>query len=155
PPADNTLCFGATFDVEDSSLELSQAGQLQNQQELTAVLPNLLAELSSSSPLGGRVSFRCASPDYLPLVGQVPAIEAWQKNYQSTQSSLAISDFPSEWNHAGLWLNIGHGSRGLASIPISAELLASQLVGEPAPFEQALVNCLNPARFILKDLKRQ
>ena len=155
PPADNTLCFGATFDVEDSSLELSQAGQLQNQQELTAVLPNLLAELSSSSPLGGRVSFRCASPDYLPLVGQVPTIEAWQKNYQSTQSSLAISDFPSEWNHAGLWLNIGHGSRGLASIPISAELLASQLVGEPAPFEQELVDCLNPARFILKDLKRQ
>lgn len=155
PPADNTLCFGATFDIEDASLELSQAGQLQNQQELTAVLPNLLVELSTSSPLGGRVSFRCASPDYLPLVGQVPAIEAWQKNYQSTQSSLAISEFPSEWNHAGLWLNIGHGSRGLASIPISAELLASQLVGEPAPFEQELVDCLNPARFILKDLKRQ
>lgn len=163
PPADNTLCFGATFDVEDTSLELSQAGQLQNQQELTAVLPNLITELSTSSsinlptnqPLGGRVSFRCASPDYLPLVGQVPAIEAWQKNYQSTQSSLAISEFPSKWNHTGLWLNIGHGSRGLASIPISAELLASQLVGEPAPFEQELVNCLNPARFILKNLKNQ
>ena len=154
PPADNTLCFGATFDAEDSSLELSQTGQLQNQQELTAVLPTLLAELSTSS-LNGRVSFRCASPDYLPLVGQVPDVETWQKNYTSTQSNLALADFPSEWNCSGLWLNLGHGSRGLASIPLASELLASLLVGEPAPFEQALVDCLNPARFILKDLKRQ
>lgn len=154
PPADNTLCFGATFDAEDSSLELSQTDQLQNQQELTAVLPTLLAELSTSS-LNGRVSFRCASPDYLPLVGQVPDVGAWQKNYTSTQSNLALADFPSEWNCSGLWLNLGHGSRGLASIPLASELLASLLVGEPAPFEQALVNCLNPARFILKDLKRQ
>jgi len=155
PPADNILCFGATFDVDDNNLALNQAGQLQNQQELTAVLPSLLTEISTKQKLDGRVSFRCASPDYLPLVGRVPTIETWQKNYHSTQSSLAISDFPSDWSYSGLWLNIGHGSRGLASIPISAESLASQLVGEPAPFEKELVDCLNPARFILKNLKRQ
>lgn len=159
PPADNTLCFGATFEKNDNSLILNQADQLQNQQELTAVLPSLLAEVVTNQPanqqLDGRVSFRCASPDYLPLVGCLPNIDKWQKNYASTQSSLAVSDFPNEWSHSGLWVNIGHGSRGLASIPLTSELIASQLVGEPAPFEQELVDCLNPARFILKDLKRQ
>ncbi|GLR65209.1 bifunctional tRNA (5-methylaminomethyl-2-thiouridine)(34)-methyltransferase MnmD/FAD-dependent 5-carboxymethylaminomethyl-2-thiouridine(34) oxidoreductase MnmC [Marinospirillum insulare] len=159
PPTKSTLCFGASFDANNPSSALSQADQLQNQQELTTILPNLLAELekpqTAKQELDGRVSFRCASPDYLPLVGQLADLEAWQKGYQSTQSSWAVSDFPNNWSHSGLWLNLGHGSRGLASIPISAELLASQLVGEPAPFEQELVDCLNPARFILKDLKRQ
>lgn len=161
PPTDNTLCFGASFDIEDKSLTINKADQEKNQQELTAVLPDLLAELSTTTKqptnnsLEGRVSFRCASPDYLPLAGHLPNIEMWQKNYSASQSSLVVSDFPNQWNHLGLWLNIGHGSRGLASIPLTAELLASQLIGEPAPFEKELVDCLNPARFILKDLKRQ
>lgn len=161
PPSHNQLCFGATFDVADKSLTLSPDGQQQNQQELTAVLPELLAEIATNQPvnqpnqrLTGRVSFRCASPDYLPLAGRLPNLEKWQKNYTSTQSSWALAEFPSDWQHSGLWLNIGHGSRGLASIPLTSELIASQLVGEPAPFEQELVDCLNPARFVLKDLKR-
>ena len=162
PPSHNQLCFGATFDVADKSLMLSPAGQQQNKQELTAVLPELLAEIAKNQPtnqhsqqLTGRVSFRCASPDYLPLAGRLPNLEKWQKNYISTQSSWSVAAFPNDWQYSGLWLNIGHGSRGLASIPITSELIASQLVGEPAPFEQELVDCLNPARFILKDLKRQ
>jgi len=155
PPSNATLCFGATFDIEDSNLTLREADQQKNKQELAAVLPGLLAELPVTGPLDGRVGFRCASPDYLPLVGRLPAIEAWQKNYDPAQADFAVSDFPNDWAHAGLWLNLGHGSRGLASIPISAELLASQLTGEPAPFEKELVNYLNPARFILKKLRHQ
>lgn len=159
PPMDNTLCFGATFDSGDTNTAMNQAGQQQNQQELDAILPNLLTQLSTSNqttnPLNGRVSFRCASPDHLPLVGRLPKLKAWQENYRLTQSKVAVSDFPSEWQHLGLWLNIGHGSRGLTSIPIAAELLASQLANDSAPFEKELVDCLNPARFILRELRRK
>lgn len=163
PPMDNTLCFGATFDSGDTNTAMSQVGQQQNQQALDAILPNLLTQLSTNeptsnstgNPLNGRVSFRCAAPDHLPLVGRLPKLKAWQENYRLTQAKVAVSDFPSEWQHLGLWLNIGHGSRGLTSIPIAAELLASQLADDSAPFEKELVDCLNPARFILRELRRK
>ncbi len=169
PPMDNTLCFGATFDSGDTNTAMSLVSQQQNQQALEAILPNLLTQLSTNEPtsnstnaalneqfsLNGRVSFRCAAPDHLPLVGRLPKLKAWQENYRLTQANIAVSDFPSEWQHLGLWLNIGHGSRGLTSIPIAAELLASQLTEDSAPFEKELVDCLNPARFILRELRRK
>ena len=52
----------------------------------------------------------------------------------------------------GLYLNIGHGSRGLAYCPLSAELLAGVINNEPLPMARELANALNPARFLIRDL---
>ncbi len=53
-----------------------------------------------------------------------------------------------------LYVNVGHGSRGLTSTPLCAELLAAQITGEPRPLPRELVQALSPARFVLRDLIR-
>ena len=54
----------------------------------------------------------------------------------------------------GLYLSTAHGSRGLTSTPLAAELLASMICAEPLPFSRALCRALAPARFIIRDLAR-
>ena len=54
----------------------------------------------------------------------------------------------------GLWLTTAHGSRGLTSTPLAAELLASLICGEAPPLNRALCRALAPARFIIRDLTR-
>ncbi|MDO6805571.1 hypothetical protein Q4595_24165, partial [Wenyingzhuangia sp. 1_MG-2023] len=55
----------------------------------------------------------------------------------------------------GLWLNIGHGSRGLASTPLCAELLAAQITGAALPVSTQVAAALWPGRFLLRDMIRR
>jgi tRNA 5-methylaminomethyl-2-thiouridine biosynthesis bifunctional protein len=54
----------------------------------------------------------------------------------------------------GAYINVGHGSRGLTSTPLCAELLAALITGEPRPLPRDLRQSLSPARFIIRDLIR-
>ena len=54
----------------------------------------------------------------------------------------------------GLYLSTGHGSRGLTSTPLTAELIAAQIAGEPWPLPVVLARALSPARFLIRDLTR-
>ena len=49
----------------------------------------------------------------------------------------------------GLYLSTAHGSRGLSSTPLAAELLASMICNEPPPLSRELCRALSPARFIV------
>lgn len=121
PPAEDYLCFGASFSRTETSLAISPNDQTENLSKLQQLAPELLATFPKVEELEGRAALRCTTPDQIPLIGELP-------NYQ------------------GIYLNIGHGSKGLASIPLSAELLASQLVNEPAPLETELIERLSLAR---------
>ncbi|WP_308601739.1 hypothetical protein [Massilia sp. Dwa41.01b] len=52
--------------------------------------------------------------------------------------------------HPGLYGLLGYASRGLIWAPLCAELLAARLENEPLPLEAALVDALDPARFVLR-----
>jgi tRNA 5-methylaminomethyl-2-thiouridine biosynthesis bifunctional protein len=52
--------------------------------------------------------------------------------------------------HPGLYGLLGYASRGLIWAGLAAELLASQIEGEPLPLESSLVDALDPARFVLR-----
>lgn len=159
PPHQDQLCFGASFNLHSDNPELTQEDQQSNLEEMQSSLPELIEqlgvdELFSAKP-EGRVGFRCTSPDYLPLVGPAPQARQWQEQYSPLQKNAHWQSSDQASNHPGLWLNLGHGSRGLASIPLTAELLASQICGEVAPLETELIEALHPGRFIIRDLKRR
>lgn len=159
PPLQQTLCFGATFNLHSDNPELTNEDHQANIEELNTSLPTLLSQLEqqqmTAADCTGRVGFRCTSPDYLPLVGPAPVAKRWQELYQELSQNAQRSEWPAAENHPGLWLNIGHGSRGLASIPLASELLVSQLLNEPAPVAKDLVESLHPGRFIIRELKRK
>ena len=47
-----------------------------------------------------------------------------------------------------------YGSRGLVWAALGAELIASQLEGEPWPLERDLAEDVDPARFLLRALRQ-
>ena len=139
PEVDGQRCAGATFSVEDDDETLRTADHAENLAKLDGMLPGIAAELSPAT-LAGRVGFRPASPDRLPMVGALPAPAA-------LDHAGTLADIPRQ---AAAYVMSGYGARGLAWSHIAAELLASQLEGDPLPLERALCEALDPARFLLR-----
>ena len=104
--------------------------------------------------LNGRASFRCTTPDFLPIAGPAPRLNDYVINYKlMREAGRAHIPIPGScWE--GLYLNIGHGSRGLSYAPICADLVASQICGEVPPLELDLRQAIHPGRFIIRDIKK-
>jgi tRNA 5-methylaminomethyl-2-thiouridine biosynthesis bifunctional protein len=144
--------IGATFNLNDHSKALSEKD---HQDNIDNVITQHLNHSIKPIVLGGRVGFRCTSPDYLPLTGPIPDVEAFSTDYAELMHNARLSlDTTGTYFH-GLHCNIAHGSRGLAYAPLSAEILASTIAGEPPPVSQRLVDALNPGRFIIRDMMRK
>lgn len=102
-----------------------------------------------------RVSLRCNTPDRVPLVGMAPNLEKMRSTYAGlSKNARARIDSTGEY-YAGLYLNLAHGSNGLASCPLSAEYLASLIERENIPVSLQMAASLNPTRFLIQDLKKQ
>ena len=112
-------------------------------------------EVLSKDAVLERVALRCNSPDRLPLVGPALDLEKMRINYaELSRNAKAKFNSAGEY-HSGLYLNLAHGSNGLASCPLSAEFLASLINRENLPLNSDMVDKLNPTRFLIKDLKKQ
>ena len=149
-------CIGATFDLRSQDPALRIEDHQRNLQALAAAVPVLADSLNAIDPrsLGGRVSYRCASPDYLPLVGPAPDYPAFLHTYRGLRKN-ARQTIAKQGNYMpGLFVTAGHGSRGLTSTPLSAEVLASQLCGELPPLSRELNRAIAPARFLIRKLSR-
>ncbi len=140
PPFEGVICAGATYD-DDADPALRAASQQENMARLAEILP---AVRVADAPLAGRVGFRCAAPDRLPLAGALP-------DYPSAGRLERLRDVP---RHPGLHCLLGYASRGIIWAPLMAELLVSQLEGLPAPLEANLAAALDPGRFLLKERRR-
>ncbi|MGX8849845.1 bifunctional tRNA (5-methylaminomethyl-2-thiouridine)(34)-methyltransferase MnmD/FAD-dependent 5-carboxymethylaminomethyl-2-thiouridine(34) oxidoreductase MnmC, partial [Pseudomonas aeruginosa] len=96
----------------------------------------------------------CTSPDYLPLVGPLAERAAFDEVYAVlARDARQVPERACPWL-PGLYLNSGHGSRGLISAPLSGELLAAWICGEPLPLPRAVAEACHPNRFLLRDLVR-
>ena len=78
-------------------------------------------------PSEGRVSFRAVTPDRLPVVGRIR---------DQVHGAFA------------------YGSRGLVWAALAAEIIASELEGEPLPIEGKLADALDAARFRKREESR-
>ncbi|WP_062065461.1 bifunctional tRNA (5-methylaminomethyl-2-thiouridine)(34)-methyltransferase MnmD/FAD-dependent 5-carboxymethylaminomethyl-2-thiouridine(34) oxidoreductase MnmC [Cellvibrio sp. OA-2007] len=154
PAANNQHCTGATFNLKDETRELRAEDHRTNLENLRSPLPELLNEWRDLAleNLPGRVAFRCTLPDYLPLIGAVPDEHAMLENFAPLRKNARAAIHKTGRYHSGLFINIGHGSRGLAYTPLCAELLAAQINQETLPLPRELANALNPARFLIRDL---
>jgi tRNA 5-methylaminomethyl-2-thiouridine biosynthesis bifunctional protein len=156
PENDGGLTIGATFDQRDRDAGLRSEDHRRNLQALRDALPGLLRDevFQQLDALPGRVGFRCTTPDYLPIVGAVADTPLLRERFAPlARNARSRVTADSAWL-PGLYVNVGHGSRGLTSTPICAELLAALIVGEPRPLPRSLQHALSPARFAIRDLIR-
>ncbi len=158
PLADGGVCIGATFDLRDDDPQPRAASDAANIAALNRALPDLLTEETAAAgsaavTTASRVGFRCTTPDYLPLVGAMPDIAQMQAQFTALRGQQPAADAAGAWL-PGLYVNVGHGSKGLSSTPLCAELLAAIISGEVRPLPTDLMQALSPARFALRDLIR-
>lgn len=139
-------CLGATFSPGETSTDTRTKDHQANFAILRRIAPELHQSLKMQ-PVTGRAALRCATPDYLPLVGQLldsATLTAKPPRHNADPAGLAWLE--------GLYVNTGHGSKGLITAPLSAEILASAICGEPAPVDIKLLAALDPNRFLLRKL---
>ncbi len=156
PAVNGRHTFGATYELSATHLEVSSDGHRENLARLDATDPRLAAALGAPdlARLSGRAGLRCVTPDYLPLVGPAPIEHRMLETFAPLRrdAHAAIPHPGSYW--PGLFIHGGHGSRGLSHAPLCAALLADLIEGRPRPLARDLVIALNPARFLIRALKR-
>ncbi len=161
PPAlDGVLTVGASFVPNDTDSRLRAEDHAHNLDELKAMLPELYRALEDAGAaldparMSGRTAIRAASPDKTPYAGPVPDADAWAADYAALAKD-ATRTFSAPGQHfPGLWISAAHGSRGLASAPLCAEIIASRLCDEPLPVEGPLADHLHPGRRLIRALER-
>lgn len=145
PARDGQVCFGASFAHQASGREPSEAEHQGNIERLQAIFPQ--AKSLHSAQLAGRVSYRCATPDRVPMLGPLHDALAFRERF----ASLHLDGSPRHFAQAdvlpGLWLNVGHGARGLVWAGVLGEALACMMSGETQALPQELIHALHPARF--------
>ncbi|HEM7809500.1 bifunctional tRNA (5-methylaminomethyl-2-thiouridine)(34)-methyltransferase MnmD/FAD-dependent 5-carboxymethylaminomethyl-2-thiouridine(34) oxidoreductase MnmC [Burkholderia multivorans] len=149
PLDDGTLLIGATFEPDDVDPAIRLAGHAENLERVRRLLPGLIDDVPALDTLRGRVAFRWVAGDRLPLIGPL-ADEAQAVANARALSGAKARDLP---RMPGLYGAFGYGSRGLVWAALGAELIASQLDGEPWPIERELAEAVDPARFLIRALR--
>lgn len=158
PPRLGEHTLGASFDFKSQDLtptSAEHAGNLEMLREISSdLLQRLNAEKLPLDSLQGRAAFRCTSPDYLPIVGPLADPATFADTYAALgKDARQVPDLPCPWLD-GLYINSGHGSRGLITAPLSGELLAAWLENEPLPLPRSVAEACHPNRFALRRLIR-
>jgi tRNA 5-methylaminomethyl-2-thiouridine biosynthesis bifunctional protein len=143
PPSNGRIVFGATSTsndpdpgvrADDHRFNLAQLERLTGQ-------PHGV----DASQLGGRTAWRCVTPDRLPVVGAVPALDP---DVRAAASRLDQVRFvPRE---PGLFVFTALGSRGITWSALCAEVLAAAISGAAMPLEASLLDAIDPARFAVR-----
>jgi len=149
PLANGITLTGATYDIDDPDPALRAEGHIENLERVANMLPSFSAALSAQQAFDGRVAFRCVTSDRMPMIGAL------------ADEAAAIADavrlrgaWPRDLPRAdGLYGAFAYGSRGLVWAALGAELIASQIEGEPWPIERELAEAIDPARFLLRALR--
>ena len=149
PSIDGIAVAGATYDLDSVALEPDAIGHSANLARVERLLPGSTGKLAAAA-LDGRVGFRCVATDRMPLAGALADVASALAQAQAL-TGARLRDLPRQ---AGLYGAFAFASRGLTWTPLTAELLASQIEGEPLPLEGALVDAIDPGRFIVHRLRR-
>jgi tRNA 5-methylaminomethyl-2-thiouridine biosynthesis bifunctional protein len=112
---------GATHAFGDEARDLRAADHEDNLAKLASFAPALHAALGDidAANLDGRASVRCSAPGATPLVGKVDD---------------------------GLYCSLAHGTRGLLTAGLSAEIVAAQACRALPPQPTSVLAALSPRR---------
>ncbi|MGB7815149.1 MAG: FAD-dependent 5-carboxymethylaminomethyl-2-thiouridine(34) oxidoreductase MnmC [Methylotenera sp.] len=146
PVVDGLHSIGTTYAPNDTNPYLSDVDTRENLSALCDISPDIYSHLDKNS-VSGRVAWRSHTLDYMPLAGQLLDEQAIRAKPPRHNTDLA--DLP--WLE-GLYVNAGHGSKGMITAPICGELIASLITNSNCPVESTLASKLNPSRFLLREL---
>jgi tRNA 5-methylaminomethyl-2-thiouridine biosynthesis bifunctional protein len=153
PALEQTVWCGATYQAGSSEPAPCASDHDDNLRRLRRMLPQIEVsrDAHASAPSWrAHVGFRAVTRDRLPLVGALPALQAWDSDEVRLHGVHAV-DVP---RIDGLYACGGLASRGLAWGALCGETIACLIEGEPLPLEADLLDAIDPARFLISELRR-
>lgn len=180
--------FGATFHRDQAVSAPTMAEHIENIEMLRLNSPALVDELGLTEVgfegtvkerkcdnfnaylheyLQGRVATRASAMGSLPIVGPIAKRGAFLDAFKEIRlDAKAVPDIPVPWAR-GIYLSTAHGSRGMVTAPISAEILRRYILdtinyedlsladanedrNKPSP---QLLAAIHPNRFFYRELR--
>ncbi|MCB6181944.1 bifunctional tRNA (5-methylaminomethyl-2-thiouridine)(34)-methyltransferase MnmD/FAD-dependent 5-carboxymethylaminomethyl-2-thiouridine(34) oxidoreductase MnmC [Leeia sp. TBRC 13508] len=153
--------MGATFDPHATDLSITHSAHLENLDTLSGLSKTAFDALAGEqlreqlnndqlpAGMGGRAAYRAVTPDYTPIIGPMANMDSIITSKKITQPLKHFSHQDIPW-HTGLFASLAHGTRGLITAPIAAEVIASFLMNEPCPVPTDQLVAMQPTRFPLK-----
>ena len=157
PSIDGFHVLGSTysrdgFEENQWPQPVTIAGHKQNYDNLNGELKSLFSDYQFDQWLGYS-AIRSATPDRLPVVGPVPEAKKFKRDF-ARLSHGPTGKFPSGVAYQpNLFVLAGFGSRGIMTSALSAEVLTSQMLGEPWPIERTVTTALSPSRFLAREIQ--
>lgn len=155
PAVDGRHVIGATYAAGDDDLCVRVEDRIGNLARARRHVPAFMAGLGPTLACDDRVGLRATTPDQLPVVGPMPDNEGFMRDYAGLHHGRRPQTYPAAPHLPGLYVCAGLGSRGITSALLCAELLGAEISGEPLLLERDLVDALNPARFLVRELRRK
>ncbi|HNQ91865.1 MAG TPA: FAD-dependent 5-carboxymethylaminomethyl-2-thiouridine(34) oxidoreductase MnmC, partial [Alphaproteobacteria bacterium] len=116
-PFDGQMVVGSTFQPWIDDLVIRDEDHIDVLQKLSDVVDGFDG---IATVTGARAAFRCASKDRVPVIGEIDS---------------------------NLYVSVAHGSHGLITSLLGAEMIAAQMTGEISPVPQNVVRYVSPDRF--------
>jgi tRNA 5-methylaminomethyl-2-thiouridine biosynthesis bifunctional protein len=138
--------IGTSYAPNDMNASVSKRDTRENLAALRQISPEI-AEYLDINTIKSRVAWRSQTQDYTPLAGQLLDEDKLRKNPPRYNANPA--DLP--WLQ-GLFVNAGHGSKGMITAPICGEIIASLVTKQALPITPELASKMNPSRFLLREL---
>ncbi|PID48357.1 MAG: bifunctional tRNA (5-methylaminomethyl-2-thiouridine)(34)-methyltransferase MnmD/FAD-dependent 5-carboxymethylaminomethyl-2-thiouridine(34) oxidoreductase MnmC [Proteobacteria bacterium] len=154
PYIDGRQVIGATYIKDDECLQVRAEDNEQN----LANVKEFLSCKSEYDPkkLEGRVSYRCSNSDRFPLIGAVGDVEFYKSEYKALPWKKHKPHLFKKAKYLpNLFISTAHGSRGLVSSILGANIITAMLEDLPIPLEESLLHALHPERFTIRRLQRQ
>ena len=151
PEVNDTHRLGATYEPA----ELTPASHAPDDEKNLLKLDQIaIEEIWSKQAIDHWAGIRASTPDYLPLVGQMPKAKEFITVFSGLESNSKRWIAKSGPYYKGLYVCAGFGSRGLTTIPLCAEWLAASINNEMGCLPRNLIQALSPARFLRKGIIR-
>ena len=144
--------FGATFEREFKSIDLSPEADQRNVAQLQQYLPEWAETITSFN--SGHAAARPVTPDRYPFAGGVPNFDSFKQDYSDLKHGRVSQEYPKATYQEGLFMLGGLGSRGLTTSGYCANMLSQLMDGQTEARQNELLNTLHPARFLIRQLKR-
>ena len=142
--------LGATFQRDDHELDVRESDQAALLAQAQQVFPLQL----NNKTIHGRVSFRSCGPDRMPVVGPVIDVTDFNQRFADLRHGRTWQSYDDAQYMPGLYLSVGHGSRGITGSLLAAQINRACLLGEPLPIAAKTWQAIASQRFCYRQLRR-
>lgn len=160
--------FGATFHRHQPAGDPTDSEHIENIEMLEASSSEVVARLgltdrdksANFQSLAGRAATRASAMGSIPIVGPIANRSLFLQRFEAIRlDAKAIPNAEVPWE-LGLYLTTAHGSRGMITASIAAEILYDYICGDvdttkmqDLRYPQAILSALHPNRFYYRELR--